>query len=232
MFGSCATCWARRVGGSAPESGRGRGRQRRRRLGRHGRRGVGRSWRRRVRRHPRRWRRVRAHGPLCEKQQRVASAHFLCLVRVPDVAQSSRAAGPRRVACRWCPAAGSRDSTGVACRWVVSPGRRQWPARCRPSQALAQAQSWGSPGRQVLAPVQASEARDRQAPSARGRRGQRRNDSGQRRRHAMVSAAVSLSILTDAPFPILCSAGATGCFYLTDKIVTSVIAVTKRLIEF
>ena len=29
MFGSCATCWARRVGGSAPESGRGRGRQRR-----------------------------------------------------------------------------------------------------------------------------------------------------------------------------------------------------------
>ena len=39
--------------------GVGRGRQRRRRLGRHGRRGVGRSWRRRVRRHPRRWRRVR-----------------------------------------------------------------------------------------------------------------------------------------------------------------------------
>ena len=48
----------------------------------------------------------------------------------------------------------------------------------------------------------------------------------------MVSAAVSLSILTDAPFPILCSAGATGCFYLTDKIVTPGIAVTKRLIDF
>src|SRR5262245_3760995 len=44
-----------------------------------------------------------------------------------------------------------------------------------------------------------------------------------------VSAAVSLSILTDAPFPILCSAGATGCFYVTDKIVTPGIAVTKRL---
>src|SRR5262245_34788698 len=43
-----------------------------------------------------------------------------------------------------------------------------------------------------------------------------------------VSAAVSLSILTDAPFPILCIAGATGCFYLTDKIVTPGLAVTKR----
>src|SRR5262245_25240198 len=47
-----------------------------------------------------------------------------------------------------------------------------------------------------------------------------------------VSAAVSLSILTDAPFPILCSAGAIGCFYVAAKIVTSGVDVTKQFIDF
>src|SRR5262245_9890484 len=47
-----------------------------------------------------------------------------------------------------------------------------------------------------------------------------------------VSAAVSLSILTDAPFPILCSAGATGCFYVADQIVTSGVDVTTQFTDF
>src|SRR5262249_10680206 len=46
------------------------------------------------------------------------------------------------------------------------------------------------------------------------------------------SAAVSLSILTDAPFPILYSAGATGCFYVADQIVTSGVDVTTQFIDF
>jgi hypothetical protein len=47
-----------------------------------------------------------------------------------------------------------------------------------------------------------------------------------------VSAAVSLSNLTAAPFPNLRRAGATGCFNLIDENVTSGVDVTKRGIRF
>jgi hypothetical protein len=47
-----------------------------------------------------------------------------------------------------------------------------------------------------------------------------------------VSAAVSLSILTDASFPNLRRAGATGCFNLIDEDVTSGVDVTRRSIRF
>jgi hypothetical protein len=43
-----------------------------------------------------------------------------------------------------------------------------------------------------------------------------------------VSTVALTSILTNAPFP---TAGVTGCFRLTDKIVTSGVAVMKQLIR-